>query len=118
MYAPHSREEYLHFIGAARAHATTHHHETYAAGLMGAVLARAGHPAARIEDVDPADYAKVTEAMLALLAECINAPFVWAPAASEVQPADAAPAKPVKQQVTLKNRFWAPDKAFEMGLDT
>jgi len=32
--------------------------------------------------------------------------------------ADAASANTVKQQPTKKHRFWAPDKAFEMGLDT
>ncbi len=32
--------------------------------------------------------------------------------------ADATPAKAVKQQPTKNQRFWAPDKAFEMGLDT
>jgi len=127
MSAPHNREAFEAFVREAHSRLSQKGEEA-ASGITAAVLEARGGGAKRVEDVPANFYDKVATTLARTIEAQGLEPVVWSSSApSEEQPADAPapeqapaavgmPSAPAKH--TLKHRFWAPNKAFEMGLDT
>src|SRR5262252_8261879 len=114
MSVPHSRETFEAFVHEARSRLSTRGEET-ASLITEAILETHAGGAKRVEDVRADFYDKVATTLARTIEAQGLEPVVWqepAPAPEQPTPAKAA------KLGTLKDRFWAPNKAFKMGLDT